>query len=425
MPDREFDIVLFGATGFVGRLTAQHLAEQVKGAADGVRIALAGRSLERLEEVRGELTGPASSWPLLVVDASDESAVRELAARTQVVVTTVGPYLKYGKALVAACADAGTHYCDLTGEVVFVQHSVAAHHVAAQRSGARIVHGCGFDSIPSDLGVYLTWRAAQDDGAGDLTRTNLAVTRLKGGFSGGTIDSARGQLSAAVADPAARRALGDPWSLAEGPRPSRPAVAAGGSVAGGVGALVKRATRALPVRRDAEGHFTAPFVMASYNVKIVNRSASLLNYGPAFRYSEYTDCGPGVRGAAMAGGMAAALGIGGVALAFGPTRRIVDPLLPKPGEGPSEKAMARGRFAMEITGTTSTGASYRTTVAAPYDPGYSGTAIMLGQSALALVSDSASLPDRSGVLTPATAIGMPLVERLRRHQFTFATKRTT
>lgn len=426
MTDREFDIVLFGATGFVGRLTALHLAKEVAGPADGVRIALAGRSSSKLAAIRGELHGPAKEWPLIVVDAGDEAAVQALAARTKVVVTTVGPYAKYGKALVAACAAAGTHYCDLTGEVLFVKHSIDTHQQVAVRSGARIVHGCGFDSIPSDLGVFLTSAAAHADGAGGLAKTQLAVTQLKGGFSGGTIDSARGQAAEVVRDKAARAVMSNPWSLADGGRPrplagSAPAKAKPST--GGAAGVLAKVVAASPVRRDTRGHFTGPFVMSNYNVRLVHRSASLLAYGPNFRYSEFTDCGPGAKGAAIATGMSVGLGVGSAALAFGPTRKLIDPLLPKPGEGPSEKAMASGRFRMEITAQTDTGARYRTIVAAPYDPGYTGTAIMLGQAALALVSDTATLPEASGVTTPAAAIGQPLVERLRRHKFTFETTR--
>ena len=184
---RELDIVLFGATGFVGRLTAQHLAGE---AAPGLRIALAGRSLTRLQDLARDLGPAAADWPLLAVDASDEDAVADLARRTRVVVTTVGPYLKYGVPLAAACAVAGTHYCDLTGEVLFVHRSIAANHDTARRTGARIVHACGFDSVPSDLGVFLTAEAARADGA-DLDRTHLVVRSLRGGISGGTIDTAR------------------------------------------------------------------------------------------------------------------------------------------------------------------------------------------------------------------------------------------
>jgi short subunit dehydrogenase-like uncharacterized protein len=418
---REFDIVLFGATGFVGRLTARHLAAEADPA---LRIALAGRSLTRLQDVARDLGGAASQWPLVVVDATDEAAVTDLAARARVVVTTVGPYVKYGAALAAACAEAGTHYCDLTGEVLFVHRSIAANSEAARRTGARIIHACGFDSIPSDLGVWLTAQAARADGA-ELGRTHLAVRTMKGGFSGGTIDSARTQVDELKTDKAARRVVGDPWALAEGGRPPRPA---GGTASAakrtGLGGLVDTLAKASPVKRDADnGHFTGPFVMAAFNTRIVARSASLLGYGDGFRYVEYSDYGAGPSGALTAGGVSVALGAGLAGFAFGPTRALLDRLLPKPGEGPSEDAQAKGRFRMEVTAEATNGARYRTTVAAPYDPGYSGTAVMLGQAALALVEDVADLPDAAGVLTPASALGAPLVERLRARRFTLETER--
>jgi short subunit dehydrogenase-like uncharacterized protein len=417
---REFDIVLFGATGFVGRLTAQHLAAE---ADPRQRIALAGRSLPRLREVAAELGTAAEHWPLLVVDAGDERGVADLAARASVVVTTVGPYAKYGVALVRACAEAGTHYCDLTGEVLFVHRSIAANHDTAKRTGARIVHACGFDSIPSDLGVMLTAEAARADGA-ELGRTHLAVRSLKGGFSGGTIDSARTQVDELKADRTARRVVGDPWALADGPRPQRPPGATSRPRRGGLGGLVDTVVRASPVKRDADnGHFTGPFVMAAFNTRIVARSASLLGYGDDFRYVEFTDFGGGATGALSAGAMSVGLGAGLIGLGFGPTRVVLDRVLPKPGDGPSLAAQEAGRLRVDVTAEATNGARYRTTVTVPYDPGYLGTAYMLGQAALALVEDGDRLPDAAGVLTPATAIGAPLVERLRAHRFTLETER--
>ena len=415
--DRELDLVLFGATGFVGRLTAAHLAEH---APAGTRIAIAGRSKERLEAVRTDLGWAAADWPVLVVDALDETAVADLAARTRVVLTTVGPYATYGLPLAAACATAGTHYADLTGEVLFVHRSIAANHEAAMVSGARIVHACGFDSIPSDLGVMLCADAARADGA-TLGRTRLAVRSMKGGFSGGTIASARTQAIEMRSDPTSRRVAGDPWALAEGGRPRRPsgASANGSGRRSGPAALLDRATKVSPVRRDPDtAHFTGPFVMAAFNSRIVARSASLLGYGDGFRYVEYSDYGAGARGALTAG--VASAGLLGVlaGLSFAPTRAVLDKVLPAPGEGPSEETMASGRFRFEITAEASNGSRYRSVVAAPYDPGYSGTAIMLGQAALALAEDDPGLPEADGVLTPASALGMPLVHRLRAHGFT-------
>ena len=416
---RDLDLVLVGATGFTGRLTARHLAEHAPGT---VRIGLAGRSPERLEAVRAGLGESAADWPLLVVDTLDERAVADLAARTRVVVTTVGPYTRYGRPLAAACAAAGTHYGDLTGEVLFVHDSIAANHETARASGARIVHACGFDSVPSDLGVWLTAQAAHSDGA-DLGRTRLAVRSLKASFSGGTVDTARTVAREMRSDATARRIVGDPWALAEGGRPAR--TPSTRTRRGGLPGVLDRVVGASPVRRDPDDdHFTGPFVMASFNTRIVARSASLLGYGEGFRYSEYSDYGPGARGAVTAGVVSAGLLAGAAGLAFAPTRLVLDRVLPGPGEGPSPEAMAAGRFRMEVTGEATNGARYRTTVGAPYDPGYTGTAVMLGQAALALVEDTDRLPESGGgVLTPATALGQPLVDRLREHGFTLRTER--
>ena len=440
---REFDIVLFGATGATGRLTARHLAAE---AGPDLRLALAGRSATRLESLARELGGVARDWPRLVVDAADEDAVRDLASRTRVVVTTVGPYVKYGPPLVAACAEAGTDYCDITGEVLFVHRTMAAHHETAKRTGARIVHACGFDSVPSDLGVLVTVEAARAEGA-RLLRTRLAVRSSGfGGVGGGTIDTMRTQVDEVTSDAHALAVMRDPWALVEGGRPDAGPAVAGETrgetdeetAASGDGRIraasrgpldilsraAARVAKASPVRRDVDnGHFTGPFVMAAFNTRVVARSASLLDYGPGFRYVEYSDCGAGPRGAVTAATMSLGLGLGLAGMAFPPTRVVLDRVLPKPGEAPSEEALARGRFRFEITGEASNGARYRTTVAAPYDPGFYGTAIMLGQAALALAQDGDRLPDAAGVLTPATAIGMPLVERLREHQFTFETER--
>jgi short subunit dehydrogenase-like uncharacterized protein len=416
---REHDLVLFGATGFTGRLVARHLAEH---APAEVRIALAGRSRARLEAVRAGLGGRAADWPLVVVDALDEDAVADLAGRTRVVATAVGPYLKYGLPLVRACAAAGTHYCDLTGEVLFIHRSIADNHETARASGARIVHACGFDSVPSDLAVLLAAEAAHSDAA-DLGTTRLAVRSLRAAFSGGTVDTARTIAVEMRSSAEARRVLADPWALAEGGRPPRrPATS---SKPGGLGGLVDRVVRASPVRRDPDnGHFTGPFVMASFNTRVVARSASLLGYGEGFRYTEYSDYGPGPRGAVTAGLVSGALLAGVAGLGFGPTRAVLDRVLPAPSEGPSEEVMAKGRFRMEVTAEATNGARYRATVGARLDPGYTGAAVMFGQAALALVLDGERLPGTpGGVLTPATAVGRPLVERLRAHDFILEAER--
>ena len=437
---RDLDIVIFGATGFVGRLTAAYLAEQ---APAGVRIALAGRNHERLEEVRAGLPDAAAGWEIIVADASEPVTLAALAARTRVVATTVGPYVRLGMPLVEACAIAGTHYCDLTGEVLFVRQSADTWHETARETGARIVHSCGFDSIPSDLGVLVTADTVAADGAGELTETVLSVVSMRGGVSGGTIDSMRQQAILMRADAAVRAIVADPYGLSpdraaeprsRGAEAGAEADAGAGAGAGALaGALAKtvwtsavRLGRRSPIRRDpVTGHWTGPFVMAGFNTRIVRRSNALLGwrYGRAFRYREVVDFGNSAKAPVLATGMSAGLlGLAG-AMAFEPTRAVVDRFLPKPGEGPSEENQANGRFRMVIRTTTTTGAAYRTKVGADRDPGYSGTAVMLGESALALALDGDLLPGGGGVLTPATGLGSVLVDRLVAQDFTFDCER--
>ncbi len=414
---RDLDVVLLGATGFVGTLTALHLSRH---ADPGARIALAGRSRPKLELVREGLGPAARHWELIEVDASDGRAVEAVAARTRVIASTVGPYMLYGKDVVRACANEGTHYADLTGEVLFVRWALDEIAERAQETGAKIVHACGFDSIPSDLGVLVTAERAARDGEGTLGETTLFVRSLRGGLSGGTIDSGRQQAIMARRDPQARRTLGDPYGLSprRSEEPSSRRRPAGG--------VLDRLRHFVPVERDAEsGRWTGPFLMASFNTRIVRLSNTLTewSYGRDFRYREQTDFGSSPVSPLLAGTMAVGLGGAVAGLSWTPTRLVLDRFLPKPGQGPSAERRAGGRFRFEIRTTTSTGAKYLTKVGADYDPGYDGTAVMLGESALCLALDTAALPERSGVLTPATAMGDLLVGRLRRHGFTFEVER--
>jgi short subunit dehydrogenase-like uncharacterized protein len=396
--DREHDLVVLGATGFVGRLLAAYLARE---APAGMRVALAGRSRERLEKVSAELPAAAQDWPLLVCDATAADQVAALARSTRVVVTTVGPYARYGLPLVRACAEAGTHYADLTGEVLFVRDAADAAHQTAASTGARIVTACGFDSIPSDLGVLLLHREAERQGLGGLGDTTLLVTRLSGGVSGGTVDSMRSQVEALEADPDRRRVVHDPFALS----------------ADRVAEPDRSGQRdAMYVYRDATtGRWTAPWVMASFNSRIVRRSDSLLGhaYGPAFRYREAVGFGRGTRGRLQAYALAAALGTAFTAMSNSRTRPLADRVLPSPGEGPDARTREEGYFRVEIRTTTESGRRLRSVVAAQGDPGYAATAVMLGESALCLAEDGDRLPSGGGVLTPAVAMGDVLVERLR------------
>jgi short subunit dehydrogenase-like uncharacterized protein len=400
---REFDIVLYGATGFVGKLTAEYLARS----APDARIALAGRSTERLRAVRETLGENAQSWPVLVADAASPSTLNEMAARTQVVITTVGPYTRYGLPLVAACAAAGTDYSDLTGEAMFVRESIDLYHKQAADTGARIVHACGFDSIPSDLSVYGLYRAARVDGAGELVDTDLVVRSFSGGFSGGTIASMMEVLDTASRDPEARRRLADPYTLSTdrgaepevGPQPDLP---------------WRRGRQIAP---ELTGVWTAGFVMGPYNTRIVRRSNALLDwaYGRQLRYSESMSLGSSrvlapLASAAMGGVSAATFGLGSRYFRLLP-RRLLERIAPKPGTGPSAAARERGYYRIETYTTTSTGTRYVARMEQRGDPGYKATSVLLGECGLALAFDRDKLPDLSGVLTPAAAIGDALLDR--------------
>ena len=406
--DRGLDVVLFGATGFVGRLTAEHLAAH---APTGVRIGLAGRSADRLAALRRDLGPAAAGWPLLVADTDDPASLVELARAATVVATTVGPYARYGLGLVRACADAGTHYVDLTGEVLFVRRSIDLAHEAAVASGARIVHSCGFDSVPSDLGVLVAHQQALADGTGELTDTTLTLVSARGGFSGGTVDSLRSQVDEVVADTGLAAVLADPYALS----PDRAGEPELGPQPDGEG-----------VQRDrARGGWTGPFVMAGHNTRIVRRSNALQGwaYGRRFRYREVMAFGSSPLAPVLAG--AVAVGMRGLdaGLRFGPTRAVLDRVLPAPGTGPGERTRRTGHFTVQVRATTTSGAVHVVTVAAQGDPGYAATAVMLGQSALCLATDDGALPAAAGVLTPATAMGSALVERLRERGFLVEARR--
>lgn len=400
---RELDIVLFGATGFVGTLTAQYLADA---APAGARIALAGRSPEKLAAVRDGLGPVAAQWPLLVADSTDQSGLDALAARTRVVVTTVGPYLRYGLPLVRACAGAGTHYADLTGESLFIRDCIDQFHDVAVDTGAKIVNSCGYDSIPSDLSVYRLYRRTVEENTGELTDTTL-VAWLKGGASGGTIDSGRAMMEAIAADPSKGSVLAHPYSLS----PDK-------SMDPDVGHQSDQALqRASAIDPSLDG-WVATFIMASHNTKVVRRTNGLLGwvYGKNFRYREVMSAGKSpmapLVAAGISGGIVATVAAGALLSRVPLGRRLLDRVLPKPGTGPSEEARRGGWFTMKTFADTTSGTRYVCTFAGQGDPGYQATGVMLGESGLCLAFDE--LPELSGILTPGSAMGDALTERLHR-----------
>jgi len=400
--DREHDIVLYGASGFVGKLTAQYLAT----AGTGARIALAGRSTDRLLAVRDTLPEAAQDWPLIAADASSPSTLNALAASTRVVITTVGPYLRYGMPLVAACAAAGTDYADLTGETLFVREAIELHHKQAVDTGARIVHACGFDSIPSDLSVFALYRRAERDGTGHLGDTNFVVRRFAGGVSGGTVASMTELAREAALDPEARRLLNDPYTLTPD-RAAEPELGAQPDA---------RWRRGRDIAPELDGYWVGAFAMALPNTRIVRRSNALLDYayGRRFEYAEQMSTGRSV-GAPLVAAMATVGNVATMELGSRFINRVpraaLGRVLPKPGTGPSEQARERGHYTVETYTSTSDGTRYVARMSQQGDPGYKATSVLLGESGLALALDRDKLTDLRGILTPAASLGDALLAR--------------
>jgi short subunit dehydrogenase-like uncharacterized protein len=398
---RDLDIVLYGATGYVGGITAQYLAK----VGGGVRIGLAGRSADRLQALQQRLGTAAGDWPLIVADASEPAQLNAMAARTQVVASTVGPYLKYGLPVVAACAVAGTDYADLTGEVPFVRRSIDGYHEQAVANGARIVHSCGFDSIPSDLTVYALNRRAAQDNAGGLEQTTLVIRDYSGGYAGGSISTMVELIRSASDDPSVRPMLDDPYSLSPD-RAAEPDLGAQPDLPSCPGA---------DIAPELAGMWIGGYVMALYNTRCVRRSNALMGwpYGRGLRYSETITLGrwPAAPfwAAMFNGAIAGASRFGGDYLRLVPDQ-LIERLVPAPGKGYDQGL--RGHYRVETYSTTTLGARYVATMRQQGDPGYSATAVMLGESVLALVQNRDRLPDAHGVLTPASALGMVLLERL-------------
>jgi short subunit dehydrogenase-like uncharacterized protein len=402
MAGREFDIVIYGATGFVGKLTAEYLVK----AGGAARIALAGRSPDKLAAVRAGLGEAAQAWPIIEADAASPSSLEAMAARTQVVITTVGPYSRYGLPLVAACAAAGTDYADLTGEATFVRRSIDDYHKQAIDTGARIVHACGFDSVPSDMSVYALYRRVQQDGEGDLLDTNYVLRGASGGASGGTLASGIEVLRAASTDAETRKLLADPYTLSQD-RAAEPELGTQPDMPW---------RRGRDIAPELAGIWAMAFVMALYNTRIVRRSNALMDYayGRRFRYAEFMSVGPSLL-APVISAVATVATNGGALLGsrffrFVP-QAVVDRVLPKPGTGPSEEVREKGFYRVETYTTTSTGARFVATMSQSGDPGYKATSVMLGECGLALALDRDKLPERHGVLTPAAAMGDALLAR--------------
>ncbi|AWB26960.1 saccharopine dehydrogenase family protein [Halococcoides cellulosivorans] len=408
--DTQRDILVWGATGVAGEFVADVLTEQY--APPEISIALGGRDERRLQAIAAELAN-RHDWdaiPIVVGDATDRERLREVAAQTDVVCSTVGPYARLGTDLVAACVETGTDYCDLTGEIHWVREMIDRYHDAAVDAGARIVHSCGFDSVPADLGTLLVQSAAIERYDEPCETVRIFVESGSGTVSGGTAASIAAMFDAVASDPLARQTLANPYSLA--PPGERAGVDPGAS---------RR-----PHRDALRGAWTGPSPMADVNERVVRRSNALLDYpwGREFRVSERIPTGSGIGGAARASALAGGLGLFGTAMAVGPVRSALQRwVFPAPGEGPTRAETADGHFSIRVIGrgTAPDGPfTVAATIGAPWDPGYGATARMISECALCLVFDDIDSPFEGGVLTPASGIGLPLADRLRAVGFTMA-----
>lgn len=406
---REYDIVVWGATGFVGQLVAEHLSSAYT--PDELTVALGGRNEAKLTDLANTLVddNPArDTLPIVLGDATDPATLHEMASQTEVVCTTVGPYTTYGTPLVEACIEAGTDYCDLTGEITWVQEMIDRYHEDAVAADVKIVHSCGFDSIPADLGVKLLQSYAIEEYGKPCEYVRIYLEDGDGGVSGGTLASVLEMFEAADADPIARETLSNPYSLA--PPGERQGVDMG--------------EQRRPKRDSLRSQWTAPSPLAAVNERIIRRSNALLGYpyGREFRCGEVLPTGRGLGGAAKAGGITLGLGVGTAAMSSRLLRRGFQRFVfPEPGAGPSREEIESGHFRIRVIGRgTATDGPFTvmSEIGADRDPGYGATAQMLGESAMCLLGGDTDSSLSGGILTPASGIGDPLGERLQAVGFT-------
>ena len=384
MTNREFDIIIYGASGFTGRLVAEYL--QAEYAGSGLKWAMAGRNAEKLQTVAGEMN-ISGDVAIITANSNDPESLASLAARTKAIITTVGPYQLYGEPLLKACVDAGTDYVDLCGEPAWMKDMIERYDAAAKKSGARIVLSCGFDSIPFDLGVYHLQNHAIKNHGGACERVRCRVRGMKGTFSGGTAASFMETMKRAQTQPEILGWLKDPFSLSPETGAKQPPIHK-------------------PMEEADLGSWATPFIMASINTKNIHRSNALMGYkyGRGFQYGEMVLTGPGEQGEQLAKGMATANPFGDKP--------------PKPGEGPSKDERENGSYDIMFVGDAPNGTRLITSVKGDKDPGYGSTSKMISEAAISLVQD---VKGKGGVMTPAPAMAEALIKRLESHAgLTFA-----
>ena len=411
MKNIEYDLVIMGATGFTGKLVVEYLIENYGVENEEFTWAIAGRDINKLERLRSSfkyIDSNSNKIPRLVVDSHDTNSLDKMTSISRLVISTVGPYLKFGEALVESCVKNGTHYCDLTGEVPFIRRSIDAFDIKAKKNNCRIVHSCGFDSVPSDIGVLLLQMDSLKRFDKPCDEVNLYVRSIRGGLSGGTIDSMISIFKYMGSNPGHRKLLKSPFSL--NPRES-----------------LKNNTWQ-PILKSVKWdddiqRWLCPFIMAGFNSRIVMRTNAITDYryGIDFKYSEVSSYKKGLSGFLKAVVMFIGLVLIQISLKVRPLLWFLRKFfLPSPGEGPSKEIRDNGFFKLDIIGSMDNIKKIRFTVTGEGDPGYSATAKMITESALSILLDQDRIPKVSGVLTPAAGIGVVLAERLNDKGFNFS-----
>ena len=400
MLKRSFDIIVHGATGFTGRLVVEYLLEHYGLDNELFNWAISGRNQKKLKKLKKGLSEEyieAKDIKIFIADSFDKKSIEKLSKSAKVIISTAGPYIKYGINLISACSHNGTHYCDLTGEVPFIRESIDAYDEIAKNNKSKIIHSCGFDSIPSDLGVLLLQSEAVKKYDLNINEIKYYVKGTKGGFSGGTIASMIAISKYIKSRPGLSGLLGNPYAL-NSENYNGPSISS---------------LRSVKWDKDIE-LWLAPFIMSGINTRIVRRSNELLDfkYGDNFKYSEVTSYPKGIRGFFRAYLMLISLGLTKMLMSFGPTFWFIKKFyLPSPGEGPSKEKRENGFFKVFLNGYVGE-KQMSCTITGNRDPGYSGTARMLTESALSLILDKDDTPENFGVLTPSSGIGKVLIKRL-------------
>jgi short subunit dehydrogenase-like uncharacterized protein len=397
----KFDIIIFGATSFVGQILTRYMLNQFAVGGE-LKWAIAGRSQNKLNELKLSLGTAGEALDTLVADAADEDSLHSMCLSTRVIISTVGPYALYGEPLVKVCVALGTDYCDLTGEVQWIAKMLERYEDEAKKSGARIVNSCGFDSVPSDLGVYFLQHHANQKFGQTCSSIKMRVKKMKGAASGGTVASMTNIFKEVASNPALRKVLANPYAICPSDH----------------GNTVRQDNMNRPQYDDDFNSWVAPFVMAVINTRIVHRSNTLVEggYSQHFDYNEAMLTGKGLMGSGIAAGVGVGLGGFAMAAVIPPTRWVMEKfILPKPGEGPSIDAQEKGFYDLRFYGKTDDGQEIRCKVTGDQDPGYGSTAKMLGQAAACLAQDISKDDVQGGFWTPASVFGTQLITRLEKH----------